>query len=102
MNGSEDPACRPCAGADEPQQAETAGERHSLRCCVRIALQDYFAQLDGQMVSGVYEMVLAEVEAPMLETVLEYTRGNQTLAAEVLGLNRGTLRKKLKGYGISG
>jgi len=50
------------------------------------------------MVSGVYEMVLAEVEAPMLETVLEYTRGNQTLAAEVLGLNRGTLRKKLKRY----
>ncbi len=65
---------------------------------VRIALQGYFAQLDGQMVSGVYEMVLAEIEAPMLETVLEYTRGNQTLAAEVLGLNRGTLRKKLKRY----
>ncbi|HMV71097.1 MAG TPA: DNA-binding transcriptional regulator Fis [Pseudomonadales bacterium] len=98
MNGNEDPACRQCAGADEPQQTEATGERHSLRCCVRIALQGYFAQLDGQMVSGVYEMVLAEIEAPMLETVLEYTRGNQTLAAEVLGLNRGTLRKKLKRY----
>ena len=45
-------------------------------------------------------MVLAEVEAPLLETVMEFTRGNQTKASTLLGLNRGTLRKKLKKYGL--
>ena len=45
-------------------------------------------------------MVLAEMEIPLLEKVLEYTSGNQTKAAELLGLNRGTLRKKLKQYGL--
>ena len=49
-------------------------------------------------VAGVYDMVLAEIEAPLLTRVLEFTRGNQTQAATVLGLNRGTLRKKLKQY----
>ena len=50
--------------------------------------------------SELYPMVLAEMEIPLLEKVLEYTRGNQTKAAELLGLNRGTLRKKLKQYGL--
>jgi len=45
-------------------------------------------------------MVLAEIEGPLLEVVLEYTRGNQTRASEILGLNRGTLRKKLKDHGL--
>jgi Fis family transcriptional regulator len=52
------------------------------------------------MVTDVYDMVLQEVEAPLLEAVLRYTRNNQTLASTVLGLNRGTLRKKLKRYGL--
>ena len=56
--------------------------------------------MDGQPVSELYEMVLAEVEAPLLETVMRYTRDNQTKASIVLGLNRGTLRKKLKQYGM--
>ncbi len=72
----------------------------SLRQSVEFAVNNYFAQLDGQMVTDVYDMVLAEVEAPLLEAVLKYTRNNQTLAATVLGLNRGTLRKKLKRYGM--
>ena len=45
-------------------------------------------------------MVLAEVEPPLLETVMEYTKGNQTRAAEVLGISRSTLRKKLALYGL--
>ena len=98
MNQEDDKACAPCTQAST--QAETGAEGHSLRRCVQITLHNYFAQLDDQMVSGVYEMVLAEVEAPMLEAVLRHTRGNQTIAAEVLGLNRGTLRKKLKRYGM--
>lgn len=72
----------------------------SLRQSVEITVGRYFAQLDGQMVTDVYDMVLQEVEAPLLEAVLKYTRNNQTLASSVLGLNRGTLRKKLKRYGM--
>lgn len=72
----------------------------SLRDHVEQAIRNYFAHLDGESVSDVYNMVLAEVEAPLLEVVLEYSRGNQTRASEILGLNRGTLRKKLKEYGM--
>lgn len=71
-----------------------------LRDHVEMAIRNYFANLDGEQVSGVYDMVLAEVEAPLLEVVLEYTRGNQTRASDILGLNRGTLRKKLKDHGL--
>ena len=67
---------------------------------MRRSLADYFNQLEGEPVSELYQMVLAEMEIPLLEKVLEYTRGNQTKAAELLGLNRGTLRKKLKQYGL--
>lgn len=82
------------ANPAQPVQAQ------SLRGCVEQAMENYFKHLDGQDVSDVYEMVMAEVEAPMLEIVLKYTRHNQTRAAQVLGLNRGTLRKKLKQYGL--
>lgn len=72
----------------------------SLRDCVEKAVNNYFQHLDGHDVTDVYDMVLSEVEAPMLEVVMKYTRHNQTKAANVLGLNRGTLRKKLKQYGL--
>jgi Fis family transcriptional regulator len=65
-----------------------------------ISLKNYFDCMDGQQVTDLYDMVLAEVEAPLLETVMRYTRDNQTKASIVLGLNRGTLRKKLKQYGM--
>ena len=63
-------------------------------------MRNYFKHLDGHDANDIYQMVLAEVEVPLLEVVLEYTRNNQSRAAEVLGLNRGTLRKKLKEYGM--
>lgn len=72
----------------------------TLRDSVEKALESYFAQLDGQPVTEVYDMVLSEVEAPLLEVVMRYTKDNQTKAAVLLGLNRGTLRKKLKQYGM--
>ncbi len=72
----------------------------TLRDSVEKALESYFAQLDGQLVTEVYDMVLSEVEAPLLEVVMRYTKDNQTKASELLGLNRGTLRKKLKQYGM--
>ena len=77
-----------------------AENTQTLRDSVEKALESYFAQLDGQPVTEVYDMVLSEVEAPLLEVVMRYTKDNQTKAAILLGLNRGTLRKKLKQYGM--
>ncbi|MDD7805690.1 MAG: DNA-binding transcriptional regulator Fis [Endozoicomonas sp. (ex Botrylloides leachii)] len=71
---------------------------HTLRDSVERAMNNYFSHLDGQDVTNVYEMVMSEVEAPMLEAIMAYVEGNQTKAATFLGLNRGTLRKKLKQY----
>ncbi|MFM7275596.1 MAG: DNA-binding transcriptional regulator Fis [Gammaproteobacteria bacterium] len=81
-------------------KASVSVDERSLRQHVEATLDNYFRQLDGQIVTDVYDMVLQEVEAPLLEAVLRYTRDNQTLASTVLGLNRGTLRKKLKRYGL--
>lgn len=71
-----------------------------LRDAVERAMENYFAHLDGQPVDNIYEMVLSEIEIPLFETVMTYTRGNQSKAARLLGISRGTLRKKLKKYGI--
>ena len=66
-----------------------------LRDSVQQALRNYLAQLNGQDVTELYDMGLSEVEAPMLVIIMLYTRGNQTRAATMMGINRGTLRKKL-------
>ncbi|MCW8945494.1 MAG: DNA-binding transcriptional regulator Fis [Sedimenticola sp.] len=71
-----------------------------LRECVRNALSGYFKQLDGHNTANIYQMVLAEVEQPLLETVMTHTEGNQTRAAEILGISRSTLRKKLALYDL--
>lgn len=68
--------------------------------CVEVALQDYFKNLDGVPTANLYDMLLAEVEEPLFKATLEHTQGNRSQAAEILGLNRGTLRKKLKTYGL--
>lgn len=78
-------------------QAPVSNAR-TIRDGVAQAMQNYLAHIDGQDVSDVYQMVLAEVEVPLLEAVMKHTRKNQTKAANMLGLNRGTLRKKLKQY----
>lgn len=64
------------------------------------ALRSYFKNLNGHKPAQIYRLVLGEVEPPLFRAVLEYTDGNQTLAAEMLGLNRATLRKKLKQYDL--
>jgi Fis family transcriptional regulator len=68
--------------------------------CVRKTLEGYFRDLDGEKPSDIYNMVISCVEKPMLEMVLHRVGGNQTQAAELLGMNRNTLRKKIKLYGI--
>lgn len=72
-----------------------------LRDSVKQAVNKYLRQLDSTDVENVYELVLAEVEAPLLEEIMTFTRGNQTRAAIMMGINRGTLRKKLKQYGMN-
>jgi Fis family transcriptional regulator len=77
---------------------ETTTEQQTLRESVEIVMAQYFDQLEGQKVVDLYDLVISEVEAPLLEAVMAYTRGNQTKASIAMGLNRGTLRKKLKKY----
>lgn len=75
--------------------------RHApLKECVEHALRTYFEQLDGTPTANLYTMLMTEVEVPLLRATLEHTNGNQCRAAEILGINRGTLRKKLKQYGL--
>ncbi|WP_347556034.1 Fis family transcriptional regulator [Robbsia sp. KACC 23696] len=74
--------------------------RHNIERCVRESLDEYFRDLDGSNPNEIYEMIISCVEKPMLEVVLERASGNQSLAAEYLGINRNTLRKKLKDHGL--
>ncbi len=74
-------------------------KRHNdISACVYNALQTYFEDLDGERPAPIYDMVLRSVERPMLEITMAHAGGNQTLAAEMLGINRNTLRKKLVDY----
>lgn len=78
--------------------ANDADSKQTISSCVERALNSYLQQLDGQEPTNLYDLVLNEIEAPLLKVVMEFTGDNQTKASEVLGLNRGTLRKKLKQF----
>jgi Fis family transcriptional regulator, factor for inversion stimulation protein len=79
---------------------EPTQRQQSLRDHVETAMASYFDELDGQPATDLYQLVLEQVESPLLEAVMGYTQRNQSRAAEMLGLNRGTLRKKLKQYNL--
>lgn len=64
------------------------------------ALDQYFANLNGDRPGDLYDLVMSEVERPLFKAVLDYTDGNQSQAASILGINRGTLRKKLRSYSL--
>lgn len=68
--------------------------------CVKQALDNYFKHLDGHNINNLHQIVLREVEPPMFERVMRYTKGNQSKAAKLLGISRSTLRKKLAQYAI--
>lgn len=78
----------------------TADNQPCLSESVRKALDNYFADLDGHEAVDLYELILSQVEKPLFEVVMENTRGNITKAADLLGINRGTLRSRLKKYGL--
>ncbi|KPK04554.1 MAG: Fis family transcriptional regulator [Betaproteobacteria bacterium SG8_39] len=75
---------------------------NELGDAVRRSLERYFKDLDGETPSAIYDMVLRIIEKPMIETVLRQAEGNQTSAAEMLGINRNTLRKKIQQLRIKG
>jgi Fis family transcriptional regulator len=75
-------------------------EREPLAACVRDAIDTYFEQLNGHTPNNLHALVVAEVERPLFECVMRQTGGNQSRAAEVLGISRSTLRKKLALYSI--
>ncbi len=84
--------------------AMRAGRRHTdepLSVLVRNSLERYFEELNGQEPAELYELVVRQVEQPLLQIVMRETRGNISRAAQMLGINRATLRKKLHKYGLN-
>ena len=79
----------------------TARKLSELNRCLCSELREYFRRLDGHAVMGLYEMVIQEVEKSLLEVVMQQVKNNQSNAASVLGVSRGTLRKKLKLYNLN-
>ena len=74
--------------------------KQPIRRSVQSALELYLGDLNGYEVNDIYHVVMNEVEPAILDVVMTHVQGNQTHAAELLGINRGTLRKKLKQYGL--
>jgi Fis family transcriptional regulator, factor for inversion stimulation protein len=75
---------------------------NELSDCVKRSLERYFKDMDGEKPTSIYEMVLKNIEKPMIETVLGKAAGNQSLAAQMLGVTRNTLRKKMQQLRIKG
>lgn len=71
-----------------------------LSVCVTQAIETYFEDLNGQEPTNLHHFFINEVEKPFLEVVMKQVNGNQTKASEILGINRNTLRKKLKTYDL--
>lgn len=81
-------------GATPPQEIS------QLSHAVKHSIRRYLFELEGTQPNNLYDLVLRQVEQPLFEAILEHTKGNQSRAAEILGLNRGTLRKKLRSYNL--
>ena len=78
----------------------TTNTKGALKTAAEEAIRQFIQTLDGEQTSEFYNLVLAEVEEPLLRVVMEYTANNQSRAAAMLGINRGTLRKKLRQYNL--
>jgi Fis family transcriptional regulator len=89
------PARRPSLPRSSAQQSIP------LRSHAEEALTSYFTSLNGHRPARLYELVMREVELPLFKSVMDYAEGNQSRAATILGINRGTLRKKLREYGLA-
>ncbi len=79
---------------------KTASGQPLMEKAVRECLQNYFAELDGEAPTALYRKIIALVEKPLWEWVLDRTHGNQSQAANMLQISRGTFRKKMAEYGL--
>lgn len=84
----------------EQEKDNTKQEISQLSHAVKHSIRRYLFELDGTQPNDLYELVLKQIEQPLFEAILEHTKGNQSRAAQMLGLNRGTLRKKLRIYNL--
>ena len=82
------------------QVEKLSTQENSLRSQVEKALNRYFNHIEGEPVKDLHRMVISEVEIPLFEAVMKHTGNNQSKASVMLGINRGTLRTKLKSYGL--
>ncbi len=87
--------------ADAARVASSAVAQPSLRECVHLAVRRYLFDLGDSAPEDLYAVVLQEVEPALFSEVLSHCEGNQSRAAEALGINRATLRKKLRHYGLA-
>jgi len=92
--------CAPKKPLERVRSIPRERRQQPLGSSVAVTLQRYLHDLDGNQPHALYEMVISEVEFPLLEIVMKHVQGNQSKAAEILGINRGTLRKKLARYGL--
>ena len=90
------PATSDAEQPEENQQQEISQLSHAVKHSIR----RYLFELEGTQPNNMYDLVLRQIEQPLFEAILEHTKGNQSRAAELLGLNRGTLRKKLRSYNL--
>jgi len=81
---------------DNQENSQTEG----LNSIIRSSLGQFLNDLDNENPGNIYDLVMCQVEEPLLELIMQHVDGNQSKAAEYLGINRGTLRKKLKTYNI--
>ncbi|OGT46177.1 MAG: hypothetical protein A3E83_04455 [Gammaproteobacteria bacterium RIFCSPHIGHO2_12_FULL_41_20] len=75
-------------------------EALTLRQAVKDTLRNYFTNIGGEQPIDFYSILLEEIERPLLEVLINHTHYNQVKMANILGISRGTLRKKLKQYGL--
>ncbi len=88
------------AGKNNNTELKASKSKKPLCKHTEDALNNYFATLNGDRPGDLYELVMGEVERPLFRAVMDYTDGNQSQAAGILGINRGTLRKKLRTYSL--
>jgi Fis family transcriptional regulator len=89
------------AMSGEGSSKDSGGPELPLRGHAERAFEDYLSHLNGHPPAGLYDLVMREVEEPLLRVVLRHAGGNQSRAAEILGINRATLRRKLREFGLN-
>ena len=85
---------------NQPREARKKMSKESIQEVIQKSLEEYFNDLGEQQASNIYDMVVLTVERPILEVVMTRAEGNQSHAAQMLGINRNTLRKKLQEHGL--